>query len=171
MEILRDLMGDLDDTGLAADVLAAPGRLDRYRFRLGLLTTRLPFWDEVMECADTDAVLDRVGLGAAFQSAVAEIREAGGERAAAVSEFTIVQEALLHNAVSGSAEVEYRRRFGELGSEIQKLQAREAAAEEESARLLRDARDILARRLADDVTTHIQKRIQSSAAVAATGGR
>jgi hypothetical protein len=56
LEILRELAQTVDG-GLARDLLWSPGKLEEYRLRLKMLSTRLGYWDEVLGFTTASQVL------------------------------------------------------------------------------------------------------------------
>jgi hypothetical protein len=61
LEILRDLMKDVDQ-GLAELVLSNLGYLQRYRFRLGLISAPMPFWQQVMDAQGYFGIMEALGF-------------------------------------------------------------------------------------------------------------
>jgi hypothetical protein len=71
LDILRALMKDLDE-GLVGEVFTNPQALGRYRGRLSLLSSPLPFWERLMVQIDFYGVMQLIGLGAEFSTAEGE---------------------------------------------------------------------------------------------------
>jgi hypothetical protein len=62
LEILRDLMRDLDEGKLVGRVFERPTELRKYQHRLALLSSKLPFWMQMMDITSTRAVIDALSM-------------------------------------------------------------------------------------------------------------
>ncbi|BCJ46111.1 hypothetical protein GCM10010168_50600 [Actinoplanes ianthinogenes] len=63
LEVLRQLVVELDESDLVAEVFSNPRELARFRMRLDLLKKNLPNWETVITLKDQREVMDFLGLG------------------------------------------------------------------------------------------------------------
>jgi hypothetical protein len=184
LEILRALMKDLDETNVVELVFAAPGELSRYKLRLELLSSTLPFWEEVMTLPDSAAVVAAVGLGPEYRTSVQAMENARLWRAASWPVQQALEQALtdrpgVRGRASGNDMTQsYRRTLRDAGlgdedrdtwtkhhqdleKQRQALMDTESTAREDIEAIRSAAKARLAEKLAYDVRQLVLSRVEA----------
>lgn len=160
LEILRELLKDLDESGLPQLVLVRPKTLKNYRLRLKLLSTKLQFWEQVMELDSMSAILELIGLSYEY-STILEKGRAQDREVAWLSNETarLSEQKIFLTPDSHEIDESISKRLLELQAKHDRSLESRDAAQQERMQITSKAEEELRDRLATDVEQAILARI------------